>query len=53
VWARKAWLTVFGVLRGASVIEYALLIALVSLIILGLIIAVGKWVNGLWANFVI
>jgi Flp pilus assembly pilin Flp len=40
-------------LRGASVIEYALLIALVSLIILGLIVAVGKWVNGLWANFVI
>ena len=38
-------------LRGASVIEYALLIGIVILMVLGLIIAVGKWANGLWANF--
>jgi Flp pilus assembly pilin Flp len=38
-------------LRGASVIEYALLIGLIILMVLGLIIAVGKWTNGLWANF--
>ena len=38
-------------LRGASVNVYALLIGLVILMVLGLIIAVGEWVNGMWANF--
>jgi len=39
--------------RGANLIEYALLIGLVTLMILGLIIAVANWANGLWANFVL
>ena len=34
--------------HGASLIEYALLIGLVTLIVLGFIIAVGSWVNGIW-----
>jgi len=39
--------------RGANLIEYALLIGLVTLMILRLIIAVANWANGLWANFVL
>jgi len=34
--------------RGASLIEYALLVGLVTLIVLGFIIAIGSWVNGMW-----
>jgi Flp pilus assembly pilin Flp len=34
--------------RGASLIEYALLIGLVTLTVLGCIIAVGGWANGMW-----
>ena len=37
--------------RGASLIEYALLIGLVTLMALGFIIAVGSWVNGIWGGF--
>jgi pilus assembly protein Flp/PilA len=36
--------------RGASLIEYALLVGLITLILLGLIIAVGGWANGMWAT---
>jgi Flp pilus assembly pilin Flp len=34
--------------RGASLTEYALLVALVTLIALGFIVSVGSWVNGMW-----
>ena len=37
--------------RGASLIEYALLISLVTLAVLGLVIAVGSWASGMWAGF--
>ena len=37
--------------RGAALIEYALLIGLVTLTVLPLIIAVGSWASSMWDNF--
>ena len=37
--------------RGAALIEYALLIGLITLIVLGSIVAVRQWANGVLANF--
>jgi Flp pilus assembly pilin Flp len=34
--------------RGASLIEYVLLISLITLIVLGFIIAIGGWANDMW-----
>jgi Flp pilus assembly pilin Flp len=39
--------------RGASLIEYALLISLISLVVIGFVSAVGKWANGVLANFLL
>ena len=38
--------------RGASLIEYALLVGLVTVSVLVLIIDFASWVHGMWANFV-
>jgi len=37
--------------RGAALIEYALLIGLITLTVLGAVIATGSWARGMWANF--
>ena len=37
--------------RGAALIEYTLLIGLITLTVLGAVIAAGSWANGIWANF--
>jgi pilus assembly protein Flp/PilA len=37
--------------RGAALIEYTLLIGLVTLTVLGAVIAAGSWANGYWGNF--
>ena len=37
--------------HGATLIEYTLLIGLVSLTALGAVIAAGSWANGIWVNF--
>jgi Flp pilus assembly pilin Flp len=37
--------------RGAALIEYALLIGLVTLTVLGAVIATGSWAHGVWVNF--
>ena len=34
--------------RGASLIEYVLLISLLTLIVLGFIVAIGGWANNMW-----
>jgi pilus assembly protein Flp/PilA len=34
--------------RGAALIEYAVLIAVVTLAVLGAVVAIGSWVNGMW-----
>jgi pilus assembly protein Flp/PilA len=36
---------------GAALIEYALLIGLVTLTVLGAVIATGSWAHGMWVNF--
>ena len=37
--------------RGAALIEYALLIGLITLTVLGAVIATGSWAPGMWVNF--
>jgi pilus assembly protein Flp/PilA len=37
--------------RGASLIDYTLLIGLITLTVLGAVIAIGSWANGMWVNF--
>ena len=37
--------------RGAALIEYALLIGLITLTVLGAVIATGSWAHGMWGNF--
>ena len=37
--------------RGAALIEYTLLIGLITLTALGAVIAAGSWANGIWVNF--
>jgi pilus assembly protein Flp/PilA len=37
--------------RGAALIEYTLLIGLITLTALGAVIAAGSWANGMWLNF--
>ena len=37
--------------RGAALIEYTLLIGLVTLTVLGAAIATGNWAHGMWVNF--
>ena len=36
---------------GAALIEYTLLIGLITLTVLGTVIAAGSWANGIWVNF--
>ena len=48
VMARRLWRD----RRGAALIEYALLIGLVTLTVLGAVIAAGSWAHGVWVNFV-
>ena len=36
--------------RGAALIDYALLIGLITLTVLGAVIAIGSWANGIWVN---
>ena len=36
---------------GAALIEYTLLIGLITLSVLGTVIAAGSWANGSWVNF--
>jgi pilus assembly protein Flp/PilA len=35
---------------GASLIEYTVLLAILLVAVIAIIGAVGKWVNGTWAN---
>jgi pilus assembly protein Flp/PilA len=37
--------------RGAALIEYVLLIGLITLAVLGAVIAAGTWAHGMWVNF--
>jgi len=37
--------------RGAALIDYALLIGLITLTVLGAVIAIGSWAHGMWVNF--
>ena len=37
--------------RGAALIDYALLIGLVTLTVFGAVSAIGSWVHGIWLNF--
>jgi Flp pilus assembly pilin Flp len=37
--------------RGAALIENALLIGLITLTVLGAVIAIGSWAHGIWVNF--
>jgi Flp pilus assembly pilin Flp len=37
--------------RGAALIEYVLLIGLITLTIFGALIAAGTWAHGMWVNF--
>ena len=37
--------------RGAALIEYTLLIGLITLTALGAVIAAGSWAHGMWVNF--
>ena len=37
--------------RGAALIDYTLLIGLITLTALGAVIAAGSWANGIWVNF--
>ena len=37
--------------RGASLIDYTLLVGVISLTILGAVIAIGSWASGIWVNF--
>ena len=45
--ARRLWRN----RRGAALIEYTLLIGLITLTVLGAVIAAGSWANGIWVNF--
>ena len=38
--------------RGAALIDYTLLIGLITLTVLGVVIAAGSWANGIWVNFI-
>lgn len=33
---------------GASLVEYSLLIGLITVVVVGMVVAVGTWVNGQW-----
>lgn len=37
--------------RGAALMEYTLLVGLVTLAVLTLIISIGGWTSGIWTNF--
>jgi Flp pilus assembly pilin Flp len=37
--------------RGAALIEYTLVIGLITVTGLGAVIAAGSWANGIWVNF--
>jgi Flp pilus assembly pilin Flp len=37
--------------RGAALIEYVLLIGLITLTALGAVIAAGSWAHGMWVTF--
>ena len=37
--------------RGAALTDYTLLIGLITLTVLGAVIAAGSWANGMWVNF--
>ena len=37
--------------RGAALIDYTLLIGLITLTVLGAVIAAGSWAHGVWVNF--
>ena len=37
--------------RGAALIDYVLLIGLITLAVLGAVIATGSWAHGMWVNF--
>jgi Flp pilus assembly pilin Flp len=37
--------------RGAALIEYVLLIGLITLTVLGAVTAAGSWAHGMWVNF--
>jgi Flp pilus assembly pilin Flp len=37
--------------RGAALIDYALLIGLITLTVLGAVSATGSWAHGMWVNF--
>ena len=38
--------------EGASLIEYSLLIGLITVLVIGLIVTMGGWVNNQWSNLV-
>ena len=38
--------------EGASLIEYSLLIGLITVLVIGLVISMGTWVNNQWSNLV-
>lgn len=37
--------------RGAALMEYTLLVGLITLAVLTLIISIGGWTSGIWTNF--
>jgi Flp pilus assembly pilin Flp len=37
--------------RGATLIDYTLLIGLITLTVLAAAIATGSWAHGMWVNF--
>ena len=37
--------------RGSFLIDYTLLIGLITLTVLGAVIAIGSWAHGMWVNF--
>ncbi len=36
--------------EGAALIEYTVLLGILVVAVIGIIVAVGTWVNGTWAN---
>ena len=38
--------------RGASLVEYALLVGLVTVSVLALLIDFASWATGMWTNFI-
>jgi pilus assembly protein Flp/PilA len=37
--------------RGAALLEYTLIIGLITLAVIAVVIAVGGWTGGTWSNF--